>query len=95
LQAWSGEDGIAEMKRLFVRGDARGHGIGERLISEIIEQARRLGYRYLRLDSMADRMPAAIRLYRRFGFREIEAYRYNPQPDAAYLELEIQRWQSA
>ena len=83
------EPGICEMKRLYVRPAFRGQGIGEALVDRVIAEARAIGYRRMRLDTVADRMQAAITLYRARGFVEIPAYYDNPLPDVLYLELRI------
>ncbi|MCU0647135.1 MAG: GNAT family N-acetyltransferase [Gemmatimonadaceae bacterium] len=62
-----------EMKRMYVRPDARGHGIGEALVHAVREHGRRLGYAVMRLDT-APELTAAIALYRRLGFVDIAPY---------------------
>ena len=83
------EDNICEMKRLYVRPEAQGHRLGERLVNEIIAEARRLNYSAMRLDTLPGKMDRAIGLYRRVGFREIPPYCENPYP-VLYLELDLQ-----
>lgn len=78
--------GTCEMKRLFVRPDFRGRGIGRLLVEAIIEQGRRREYHRMRLDTVGT-MTEALELYRTVGFRAIPAYRHNPRADARYLEL--------
>lgn len=78
-----------EVKRMFVQDRARGHGIGKMLLEKCIDVARGLNYESIKLDT-TDFMKFAIKLYTDHGFREIPAYRYNPQEGARYFELRLQ-----
>ena len=81
-------DGICEMKRLYVRSCARGTGAGRALAQASVEHARVLGYARMRLDTLPS-MEAARGRYRSLGFVEIEPYRHNPIPGAAFMELRL------
>ena len=66
-------DRIGEVKRMYVRPQARNRGLGRALLNQLLEEARQIGYKQVRLDS-ARFMAEAHQLYRTNGFREIPAY---------------------
>ena len=82
-------DGVCEMKRLFVRPEHRASGLGRALVDAIIDEARKLGYTHMRLDTIPGRMDKAIALYRSIGFIEIEPYYQNPVEGAKFMELKL------
>ena len=81
-------EGICEMKRLYVREQFRGLGIGKALAEAVIEQARIIGYKYMRLDTVPS-MDVARALYVSFGFKQTSPYRYNPIEGAVFMELKL------
>jgi len=83
------DSAICEMKRLYLRPQFRGKGLGRLLAERIIAEARQIGYQRMRLDSVEPVMKDAVAMYRRFGFKEIAPYRPNPNPGVLYLELQL------
>jgi putative acetyltransferase len=78
-----------EMKRLYLRREFRGKGLGLGLARAIMDEARKIGYRNMRLDTVEPVMKDAVAMYRKMGFQEIAPYRPNPIEGAMYMELEL------
>jgi putative acetyltransferase len=78
-----------EMKRLYLRPEFRGKGLGRALAKTVIAEARKIGYRRMRLDTVEPVMKDAVAMYRKMGFKEIAPYRPNPIEGAMYMELEL------
>ena len=78
----------AEMKRLFVRPEARGRGLARQLIARVLEEARRLHYREIRLDTLP-MMGDAQSLYVALGFSDIEPYYPTPIAGTRFMALRL------
>ena len=78
----------AEMKRLYVRSDYRGFGLGRQLADAILDTARIAGYDSVLLDTL-DEMEVARAMYEDLGFKEIPPYYHNPLSGAHYLKVDL------
>jgi ribosomal protein S18 acetylase RimI-like enzyme len=98
--AWHGKEAVGcvglkqidgatcEMKRMYVKPDFRGRKIGLGLANRIMNEGKKLHYAAMRLDTLVS-LQAAVALYRRLGFHEIEPYYENPLPDVLYFERRL------
>ncbi len=86
------EEGVCEMKRLFVRPAWRGQGLGQRLAGRVIDEATALGYAVMRLDTL-DTLESAMRMYAGLGFQRRTPYYANPLAGVVYWERVLQRRQ--
>ena len=77
-----------EMKRLYVTPEGRGLGIGTALVTAVIKEAERFGYKVMKLDTLST-MIEAVRLYRRQGFVDIEAYYDTPIADTVFMQRQL------
>jgi putative acetyltransferase len=85
------DDRVCEIKRLFLREQFRGKGLGRQLIEAMIQEAKHIGYERMRLDTLPPKMNEAIALYRSYGFKEIAAYYDNPVIGAMFMELDLRQ----
>ena len=76
-----------EMKRLWVRPEFRGQGVGMLLVKTLLQEAREIGYSEMVLDTLPV-MKSAQRIYREFGFGECESY-YDAPPTSIFMRLAL------
>lgn len=77
-----------EMKRLYVRPEFQGKGIGRALAEKVIADAREIGYSNMLLDTLPF-LQTAIDMYKSMGFYEIPSYNNSPMEGLVYLKLEL------
>ncbi len=77
-----------EMKRLYVKPEYRGKNIGSLLVKHIINEARKIGYKHILLDTLPF-LQTAIEMYKRYGFYEIESYNNSPMDNLIYLKYDL------
>ena len=82
------ENGICEMKRLYVKPPFRKNKIGRLLVEDLLTSANDKNYKKMRLDTFL-KLQAAVHLYEQFGFKNISAYYDNPLPGVVYMEKEL------
>jgi GNAT superfamily N-acetyltransferase len=82
------EDGVCEMKRLYVAPKARGLGLGRALADAVVAEGRRIGYREMRLDTLP-KLNAAVTLYDTMGFKRIAAYYDTPIAGTLFFSLNL------
>lgn len=78
-----------EVKRMYIQPGHQGKGIGKMVLNALIQEAKSLGYRTIKLDTLGPKMPAAVALYTSVGFKETTPYNYNPYEGVVYFELEL------
>ena len=77
-----------ELKRVYVRPQARGMALGRQLVQQMVHTARETGYRRMCLDVLAE-FVAAQRLYESLGFVPAEPVSFNPVPGTRFLALDL------
>lgn len=82
------DSSICELKRMYLKKEARGNGTGKLMILKAISIAKELGYERMRLDTLPT-MQTAIDLYKKIGFYKIDPYRFNPIEGALYFEIRL------
>lgn len=83
------DDENCEMKRLYVRSQFRGQGIGDQLVRTILADAKEIGYSHMLLDTLPF-LESALQMYRKFGFYEIESYNDSPMSSSIFMRLDLQ-----
>lgn len=81
-------EGVCELKRMYIKPDFRKQGIGQQLVDLLCDKAKQNGYFLMRLDTL-DTMLPALSLYRKNGFKAIEAYYHNPNDGVVYMEKQL------
>ena len=82
-------EGACEMKRLYVRPTFRGGRVGKELVERSVREARELGYSRLRLDTHPPTMQAAVTMYRKLGFQEVDPGPVEAVEGLVYMELPL------
>jgi putative acetyltransferase len=85
---WKLEEGICEMKRLYVKPEFQGLGLGKKLTLTLMEEAKNKGYKTMKLDTLK-RLQSANYIYHSLGFTAIKPYNFNPEVDVVYFEKDL------
>ena len=81
-------EGTCEMKRLYVAPRGRGLGIGKALAQRVMDEAVRLGYTTMLLDTLPS-LETALAMYRQFGFVQIPPYYDSPVEETIFMRREL------
>ncbi len=81
-------EGVCELKRMYIKPNYRGKGIGQQLLDLLCDRAKLNGYTTMRLDTL-DTMLPAIKLYSNNGFYSIDPYYHNPNQGVVYMEKSL------
>ena len=82
------DEAYCEIKRLYLKPEYRGMGISKALVEIIIKDAKKIGYKHMRLDTFPF-MSSAIKLYEKYGFYYIDRYNDNPAETAIFMQLDL------
>jgi ribosomal protein S18 acetylase RimI-like enzyme len=82
------EEGVCEMKRLYVSPSGRGLGLGKALVNLVLVEAKKIGYHEIRLDTLPN-MAEAMSMYKKVGFVEIPAYYETPSDENIFMSLKL------
>ena len=82
------DDQICEMKRLYIRPEFRGKKLSSILVEKVIEDAKKIGYSYMLLETLPF-LQSAVHIYKKFGFYEIESYNNSPMDTSIYMKLDL------
>lgn len=77
-----------EMKLLYVRPKFRGRKVGNLLVEKIIDDAKKIGYSHMLLDTLPF-LKSAIHMYKKYGFYEIDSYNDSPMDTSIYMKLDL------
>ena len=77
-----------ELKRLYVRSQYRGQGLGKKILSRLLHEAKNKGYSCAYFDTLRS-LQEAMRLYTAMGFTETEPYNDNPLPDVLFFKKDL------
>ncbi|MBR5246760.1 MAG: GNAT family N-acetyltransferase [Clostridia bacterium] len=81
-------DTQCEMKRLYVRPEFRGKGIGKTLAQRVVTDAKEIGYEQMLLDTLPF-LEKAIKMYKQMGFYKIDCYNNSPMDNSIYFKLDL------
>lgn len=90
LRALTNRSGACELKRFYLVPEARGTGLGRKLLEQVIQDAKTYGYKEVLLDTLAN-MTAARSLYKRFGFEVVEQYYDTPIEGTVFMRLDLEK----